>query len=313
MKFLLLLCLSFFSFSSIGQSLLPLYHPQKVSEHVYVIHGPTEMPNEKNRGFMNNPAFIIGEHSVVVVDPGSSDETGQMVLEAIKQKTDKPVTHIFNTHIHGDHWLGNEIIKRAYPNVVIIADPRMLKKAQAGEAQSWQSLLKKLTKGATQNTKIALPNKLMSDGDSIQIDNLEFKIISEGIAHSNTDMMIVLQNDSLMFTGDNVAYKRIVRLDDGSFRDNIKACNRAITMNLKYYVPGHGPTGGVSLVKAQRDYLEILYTEVEKYYEEGLSDFEMKPKILPKLSAYKSWPGFDKEVGRHISLAVLEAEKAEFE
>lgn len=313
MKSLLLLCLSIFSFSATGQNLLPLYNPQKVSEHVYVIHGPTETPNEKNRGFMNNPAFIIGEHSVVVVDPGSSDETGQMVLDAIKQVTDKPVSHIFNTHIHGDHWLGNEIIKRAYPNVVIIADPRMLKKAQAGEAQSWQALLKKLTKGATKNTKIALPNKLLSDGDSIQIDNLKFNIVSVGIAHSDSDIMIVLLNDSLMFTGDNVAYKRIVRLDDGSFRDNIKACDKAISMNLKHYVPGHGPTGDVSIVKAQRDYLNILYTEVKKYYDEGLSDFEMKPKILPSLSAYKDWPGFDHEVGKHISLAVLEAEKAEFE
>ena len=313
MKSLLLLCLSIFSFSAIGQNLLPLYNPQKVSEHVYVIHGPTETPNEKNRGFMNNPAFIIGEHSVVVVDPGSSDETGQMVLDAIKQVTDKPVSHIFNTHIHGDHWLGNEIIKRAYPNVVIIADPRMLKKAQAGEAQSWQALLKKLTKGATKNTKIALPNKLLSDGDSIQIDNLKFNIVSVGVAHSDSDIMIVLLNDSLMFTGDNVAYKRIVRLDDGSFRDNIKACDKAISMNLKNYVPGHGPTGDVSIVKAQRDYLNILYTEVKKYYDEGLSDFEMKPKILPSLSAYKDWPGFDHEVGKHISLAVLEAEKAEFE
>ncbi len=313
MKSLLLLCLSIFSFSATGQNLLPLYNPQKVSEHVYVIHGPTETPNEKNRGFMNNPAFIIGEHSVVVVDPGSSDETGQMVLDAIKQVTDKPVSHIFNTHIHGDHWLGNEIIKRAYPNVVIIADPRMLKKAQAGEAQSWQALLKKLTKGATKNTKIALPNKLLSDGDSIQIDNLKFNIVSVGVAHSDSDIMIVLLNDSLMFTGDNVAYKRIVRLDDGSFRDNIKACDKAISMNLKNYVPGHGPTGDVSIVKAQRDYLNILYTEVKKYYDEGLSDFEMKPKILPSLSAYKDWPGFDHEVGKHISLAVLEAEKAEFE
>ncbi len=313
MKSLLLLCLSIFSFSAIGQNLLPLYNPQKVSEHVYVIHGPTETPNEKNRGFMNNPAFIIGEHSVVVVDPGSSDETGQMVLDAIKQVTDKPVSHIFNTHIHGDHWLGNEVIKQAYPDVVIIADPRMLKKAQAGEAQSWQALLKKLTKGATKNTKIALPNKLLSDGDSIQIDNLKFNIVSVGIAHSDSDIMIVLLNDSLMFTGDNVAYKRIVRLDDGSFRDNIKACDKAISMNLKHYVPGHGPTGDVSIVKAQRDYLNILYTEVKKYYDEGLSDFEMKPKILPSLSAYKDWPGFDHEVGKHISLAVLEAEKAEFE
>jgi len=296
-----------------AQNLLPLYTPQKVSEHVYVIHGPTQTPNVKNRGFMNNPAFIIGKKSVVVVDPGSSNETGQMVLDAIKQITNKPITHIFNTHIHGDHWLGNNIIQQAYPKVSIIADPRMLAKAKAGAAQSWIDVLNKLTEGATQHTKISLPNKTLSNGDSIEVDELKFSLVSMGIAHSDSDIMVILENDSIMFTGDNVAYKRIIRMDDGRFSDIIAVCEKAISLNLKHYVPGHGPTGDVSIIKAQRDYMKILYTEVKKYYEEGLSDFEMKAKILPKLSAYKDWPGFEHELGKHISLAFLEIEKAEFE
>ena len=56
---------------------------EKVSEHVYVIHGPLELPNESNEGFMNNPAFIIGEQGVVIVDPGSSVQVGEMVLGKI--------------------------------------------------------------------------------------------------------------------------------------------------------------------------------------------------------------------------------------
>lgn len=116
-----------------------------------------------------------------------------------------------------------------------------------------------------------------------------------------------------MFTGDNVAYKRIIRLDDANIKDNIAACDKAISLKLKHYVPGHGPTGKVDLVKQQKRYLEILYAEAGKYYDQGLSDFEMKPMIVKSLIDFQDWSGFEHEVGKHISLAVLEIEKAEFE
>ena len=40
---------------------LDSYQADKISDHVYVIHGPTELPNETNEGFMNNPAFVLTE------------------------------------------------------------------------------------------------------------------------------------------------------------------------------------------------------------------------------------------------------------
>jgi hypothetical protein len=48
-------------------------------------------------------------------------------------------------------------------------------------------------------------------------------------------------------------------------------------------------------------------------YEKGLSDIEMKANAVAKLADYQQWPGFEEEIGRHISLAILEAEKAAFE
>ena len=116
-----------------------------------------------------------------------------------------------------------------------------------------------------------------------------------------------------LFTGDNVAYLRILRMSDGSFRDIIKALDRAISLKMQHYVPGHGPSGDVKLVHLQREYFTVLYTQVEKYHEEGLDDFEMKPKIEAALSKFKVWAGFDDELGKHISLAKLEVEKSEFE
>lgn len=286
---------------------------QKINPTVYVIHGPLELPNVKNRGFMNNPAFIIADKSVIVIDPGSSQQVGAMVLREIKKITAKPVSHILNTHIHGDHWLANDIIKQHYPQAQIIADPRMIKKAKAGAAQEWVDTMMSMTEGAIKGTKIAYPETAVSDGKQLKLAGLTFNIHSVGVAHSDTDIMIEYVEGSTFFTGDNAGNTRILRMDDGGFRDSIKALDRAISLNKQFYVPGHGPTGDVKIVKLQREYFNTLYTQVEKYYEEGLEDFEMKPKIEKALSQFKNWSGFEDTLGKHISLAKLEVEKSEFE
>jgi len=307
--FVLLFCSS----SLMASDFFDAFKADKINSSVYVIHGPLEMPNPKNRGFMNNPAFIVAEKSVVIVDPGSSHETGVMVLREIAKVTSKPVSHIFNTHIHGDHWLANDIILQRYPDVKIIADPRMIKKAKAGAAQSWIDNMISMTEGATKGTKIAYPEMAVIDGRQLNIAGLTFKIHSVGVAHSDTDIMIEHVESSTVFTGDNVANLRILRMSDGSFRDVVKALDRAISLKSKYYVPGHGQTGGVKVVEVQREYYDVLYNMVAEFNEQGLEDFEMKPKIEAALIKYKDWFGFEGELGKHISLAKLEVEKAEFE
>jgi hypothetical protein len=44
-------------------------------------------------------------------------------------------------------------------------------------------------------------------------------------------------------------------------------------------------------------------------YDEGKSDFEMKPVITEKLKAYKNWAEWDANLGQQISLAILEIEQ----
>src|SRR4029453_1684742 len=83
------------------------YPAEKIAAHTYVIHGPREIASVANQGFMNNPAFIVTGEGVVVIDPGSSRQAGRMVLKQLRKITNKPVTHVLNTHIHGDHCRAN--------------------------------------------------------------------------------------------------------------------------------------------------------------------------------------------------------------
>ena len=302
----------FFSFTNVSAVEITGYPLKKIAKNTYVIHGPLEYPSKKNKGFMNNPGFVVTNTGVVVIDPGSSVQVGRMVLMKIKTITKKPVTHVLNTHIHGDHWLGNQAFAEAFPNVVIMALPEMIKRAKAGAAEQWVSLMSKSTEGATNGTRAVIPNKSIKDKQVLKTGGVEFRIYAPEKAHSFTDMMIKVVEDNVVFLGDNVLYKRLPRMDDGTFKGNAKACQIALDLAAKTYVPGHGPSGGKEIVIPFMNYLNTIYAEVSKHYEAGKTDFEMKPKILLKLQKYFKWSGFNDEVGKHISLAVLEYERDSF-
>ncbi|MEN8180796.1 MAG: MBL fold metallo-hydrolase, partial [Pseudomonadota bacterium] len=314
-QFLLFVVCGYFSVSGFALArgpALPDYPADLITEGVYVIHGPLGEPSVKNQGFMNNPAFIVTPTGVVVIDPGSSVQTGEMVLRQIRKVTDLPVVAVLNTHIHGDHWLANQALVAAFPKVPIYAHPRMFEKIEQGEGQEWIDLLLRLTENATAGTDIVGPNLQANHADEITLAGLKIRFLYLPKAHSDTDLMIEIPSKKLVFLGDNAMMNRFGQMRHGTFKGNIAALDLALQTNAEIYVPGHGPTGGREVPETFRSYLSILRTEVAKQLDEELSDFEMKPLVIEALTAYKNWVDFDRLVGKHINQAYLEVEEEMF-
>lgn len=311
LRYLLVLFLvSLTSFSAVAANEVRDYPLTKIAAHTYVIHGPLGYPSPENQGFMNNPGFIITKDSVVVIDPGASLQVGRMLLKQIRTVTKLPVTHVFNTHVHGDHWLGNQAIKEAYPKARLMGHPAMIKKIHEGEGEVWVNMMNELTKGYTKGTRSVPPEVAALDHTDVKIGGMTFRVHAPEKAHSHTDIMIEAVEESVVFTGDNVLNQTIARMVDGTFKGNIAACDRIAALKAKHYVPGHGPTGDVTVVTNYRNYLATVFNDVKQQYDLGKSDFEMKGGIVAKLKPYVAWDRFDIEVGKHISLAVLEIEAA---
>lgn len=299
--------------TQIGPPIRGEWTPQQVADDVYVIHGPLGVPTPENQGFMNNPAFLVGDDGVVVVDPGSSLQVGQMLLERIEKVTDKPVVAVFNSHIHGDHWLGNQAIRDKYPQVPIYGHERVGPQIVAGAGTQWVQLMLDMTNKATAGTAIVKPDHPVVDGDVIEAGGLSFRVYNNDKAHTDTDIMLLVEQKGVMFLGDNAGHERILRLEGGSFRGNVAALQTALDSGATVFIPGHGPTAGSEAASLYRDYLQTVYETVAEGYGEGKADFEIRPDLLPKLDAWKGWEGFDTLLGSHISAAYLEAEAADFE
>src|SRR5260370_24194222 len=71
--------------------------------------------------FWANSIIIEGGHEVMLVDAQLTKTGAEKVLQEIKE-TKKPLSIIYITHEHADHFLGLEVFREAYPRVRIIAN-----------------------------------------------------------------------------------------------------------------------------------------------------------------------------------------------
>jgi len=291
---------------------LPDYTPDKIARETWVIHGPLGLPSAKNQGFMNNPGIVMTGKGVVIIDPGSSLQSGEMVLRAVSKLTKDPVIAVFNSHIHGDHWLGNQAIKAAYPNAKIYGHPRMIQAIKDGEGDSWVSLMENMTDGATRGTNVTPPAYPVNHGDIIAVGNKHFKIHHYGHCHTHTDIMVEVVEEKVVFLGDNVLENRIPRMVDGNFKGNMHAIDEALKIDATVWVPGHGKTNGKAILKDFHDYLESVYNTAKKAFNNDLDSSDVKPLLLKATTKYNKWSGYEGEIGKHGAQAYLEVEASEF-
>lgn len=69
---------------------------------VWTVHAPL--------GYLGNAAFIVGDDEVIVYDTGVNAEAGAHIYSEIRKVTDKPITTIFYSHHHTDHYNGTTSI-----------------------------------------------------------------------------------------------------------------------------------------------------------------------------------------------------------
>lgn len=290
------------------------YPLDRISQNIYVVHGNHALPNPANRGFMNNPAAIVTRNGVIVVDPGSSREIGKQLLSKVRQVTANPVIAVFNTHVHGDHWLGNQGIRDIYPKVPIYAHRRMIERAKAGEGQEWINLFMEMTQGAVAGTAAVTPTIGLNGGETLKLDGVTLRIHHTGHAHTDHDLMIEVVEDRALFFGDIVNNNDVPNSavpQDANYKGSIKAIQTMLNGPFTLFIPGHGRSGGRDVPVSSLRFLEKLYALVTRYTQQGQQAFEMQESIMKEMAEYSGWFNFEK-IPRVITFMHKEVENENF-
>jgi glyoxylase-like metal-dependent hydrolase (beta-lactamase superfamily II) len=289
---------------------------QKLSPHVWMIYSPDGFPTPENRGMMANVIFTVTSAGVVVIDSGASLQIGQMAIRMIRKVTDKPVVAVFNSHYHGDHWLGNHAFVKTYGDKLpIYALPSTIEKLKGTEGNLWRSLMERWTNQSTLGTQVVLPNTAVRHGQVIQIGDVSFRMHHYGTAHTPSDLCVEVVQDKLTAVGDIAMGNRIANMDEGTYLGTFKYYQALMAATgEQMWVPGHG-LGSKDLLKTYGEFMAGIWEPCLQAVKDGKTEADARSMVLkdPRVQARaKSMQGFEGNIGKYISLAYLEAEKEAF-
>ena len=236
---------------------------EKVKDNLFVIMG----------GGGNTAAFVIAE-GVVLVDTKLANY-GQPILDKVKSVTDKPITHIINTHTHGDHVGSNEFFPAS---VEIVAQENTA--ANMVKMPIFQDAAK----------KHGLADRTFTDKLTLLAGNESIDLYYFGRAHTNGDAFVVFRDLRVMHAGDAFSGQTTPIMDVNNGGSGVEypgtlAKVAAGIKNVDVVIPGHS---AVTNWQGFLDYGEFMKSWVSsvqasakagKSAEQALTDYAVPEKF----------------------------------
>jgi cyclase len=200
-----------------GPQFPPVSAAEKVANNLYVVPGQG-----------GNTAVYLHASGVVLVDTKLANN-GQAILDQVRAVTDKPITHIINTHTHGDHTGSNQYFPASVEIVV---------------QENTAANMAKMPVFQEAANKQGLPDRTYKDKMTVLSGNDAIDLYHFGAAHTNGDTFVVFRNARVMHSGDafaNTSQPFIDGANGGSgvaYPDTLAKAAKGIP-NVTAVIPGH--------------------------------------------------------------------------
>lgn len=262
-----------------------------------VVKGVWFREGDLSQGHCNNTVIEMKD-GLVVID-ANFPSGARLLIADIKKVSSKPVKYVFDTHHHGDHMYGNPIWTKI--GAVTLAYQGVDDELKRYEPKIWQATTRPDVKELHRSAPEA-PKQTFSKSPFILEDDtrrIEFSFF--GWAHTRGDGFAYLPKEKILCTGDAAVNGPYNYIGDGNIGNWPNVIAQAQKLDILFVMPGHGPRGGVEILKGQKLFFEELRKAVKTEIGKGrkleqVVQFEGKtPKTttitLP--DSVRKWVGAD--------------------
>jgi glyoxylase-like metal-dependent hydrolase (beta-lactamase superfamily II) len=191
--------------------------------------------------FWVNSVIIEGADEVMLVDAQLTKTSAEKVLQEIKE-IKKPLSIIFITHEHADHFLGLEVFRAAYPRVRIIANSAVvdrINKVYQEKIDKWKKIL---GSGATSHA-VAIEK---FDGNFIEFESSQIEVLKNIQGDTDENTMLWIPGQRILISGDvlfNDMHVYTAETDSKARGKWLNSINRIRELKPSVVIPGHSKVG----------------------------------------------------------------------
>jgi glyoxylase-like metal-dependent hydrolase (beta-lactamase superfamily II) len=222
-----------------------------------------------------NTGVIIGDDAVMVIDAQATPAIAGDVVARIAKVTDKPVKYVLLTHYHAARTLGASAFKGAE---ILASDAtrHMIVERGKEDMNSEIGRFPRLFRSAETIPGLTWPTITFPDQISVWLGRREVRIIHVGRGHTAGDVIAVVPDAGVVFSGDLVESTSACYGGDAHFSDWLATLDHLAEMQASALVPGRGAalTSRETVkdaIELTADFISTLYNSVEESVRKGRS------------------------------------------
>lgn len=222
-----------------------------------------------------NTGIIVGDDGVMVIDAQATPAIAGDVVARVAKVTDKPVKYVLLTHYHAVRALGASAFKGAE---ILASNATRDLIAERGKQDMDSEIARfpRLFRAAETIPGLTWPTITFPDQISVWLGRREVRIIHIGRGHTAGDVIAIVPDAGVVFSGDLVEYKSACYCGDAHFTDWLATLDHLAELQANALLPGRGATltspemvkEGIELTS---DFIATLYNSVQESVTKGRS------------------------------------------
>jgi len=222
-----------------------------------------------------NSGVIIGDDGVMVIDAQATPTMADDVIARVAKITDKPIKYVLLSHFHAVRTLGASAFKGAE---ILASDATRGLIAERGKEDMESEIARfpRLFRGAETIAGLTWPTITFPDQTSVWLGRREVRIMHIGRGHTAGDVIAIVPDAGVVFSGDLVEYKSACYCGDAYFTDWLATLDHLAELQASALVPGRGAAltrsdmvkEGLELTS---DFVSTLFSSVQESVAKGRS------------------------------------------